>query len=76
MREVLTAHDNVLVSFVEALLREAHVDFVVLDRHLATTQLLAGSVPQRVMVHPAQWQRARDILRDAGLAEHLADEDP
>ncbi len=76
MRLVLMAHDVVLVSFVEALLRDAHVDFVVLDRHLATTQLLTGSVPQRVMVHPGQWHRARGILQDAGLAEHLVEDQP
>lgn len=74
MREVLLAHDSVLVSYVEALLREARIEFAVLDRHLATTHLLTGSVPQRVMVHPAQWHRARDILQSAGLGEHLVDD--
>lgn len=70
------AHDAVLVSFVEALLRDARVDFTVLDRNLAATHLFTGLLPQRVMVPPEQWQRAYRILHDAGLAEHLVSEQP
>lgn len=76
MREVLLAQDAVLLSFVEALLRDAGIGFTVLDRNLHATQLAPGWAPQRVMVETHQWHRAHELLRDAGLGAFLAKETP
>lgn len=75
MREVLLAQDEVLVSFVEALLTDAGVGFAVLDRNMHALQITPGA-PQRVMVAEEQWQRARQILHDAGLGPYLARAEP
>lgn len=74
MREVLMAQDNVLISFVEALLADAGIEFAILDRNLHSMQLAPGWAPQRVMVKEEQWAQARRILLDADLGAYLAKE--
>ncbi len=71
MREVLLAQDSVLISFVEALLRDAGIEFAVLDRNLHSMHIAPGWAPQRVMVKDEQWQRARQVLLDAELGAFL-----
>jgi hypothetical protein len=73
MREVLLAQDGVLVSYVEALLRDAGIEFAVLDRNLHSMQIVPGWMPHRVMVRADQSQRAQQILRDAGLQDYLTE---
>lgn len=76
MREVLLAQDSVLVSYVEALLRDAGIEFAVLDRNLHSMHLAPGWAPQRVMVDGADWERARRVLSDADLGAYLSKEKP
>lgn len=71
MREVLLAQDSVLISFVEALLRDAKIEFAVLDRNLHSMHLAPGWAPQRVMVKAEHWHRARKVLLDAELGAYL-----
>lgn len=71
MREVLLAQDSVLVTFVEALLRDAGVDFAVLDRNLHSMHIAPGWAPQRVMVAPEHFEKARRVLIDAELQAFL-----
>lgn len=72
MREVLLAQDSVLVSFVEALLRDAGIEFAVLDRNLHSMQLAPGWAPQRIMVDPEHYAQARRVLSDANLQAFLS----
>lgn len=72
MREVLLAQDSVLISFVEALLRDAGIEFAVLDRNLHSMHIAPGWAPQRVMVREEQWNRARQVLIDAELGAYLS----
>jgi hypothetical protein len=74
MREVLLAQDSVLVSYVEALLRDAGIEFTVLDRNLHSMHLAPGWAPQRVMVDAEHWQQARRVLLAAELGAYLTEE--
>jgi hypothetical protein len=74
MREVLLAQDSVLITFVEALLRDANIEFAVLDRNLHSMHIAPGWAPQRVMVNAEQWDRARQLLLDAELGPYLTKE--
>ncbi|MDO9382473.1 MAG: DUF2007 domain-containing protein [Hyphomicrobiaceae bacterium] len=74
MREVLLAQDSVLITFVEALLRDANIEFAVLDRNLHSMHIAPGWAPQRVMVNTEQWERARQVLLDAELGPYLTKE--
>lgn len=71
MREVLLAQDSVLISYVEALLRDAGIEFAVLDRNLHSMHIAPGWAPQRVMVPAEQWIQARRVLEGADLGRFL-----
>ncbi len=65
MKELTRTADPVLVSWLEARLREAGIDAVVFDE--LTSGIYGGAVDAiacRVMVAPAHWQRARTILAE------------
>ncbi|KAB2875405.1 MAG: DUF2007 domain-containing protein [Pseudorhodoplanes sp.] len=71
MREIVRTNDAVLISAVEALLRGAGIHHLVLDRNMSVIEGSLGILPRRVLVAEADERRARDLLRDAGLAHEL-----
>ena len=50
MEELLRTNDLVLISFVEALLREAGIDALVLDQNMSVIEGSLGVLPRRVLV--------------------------
>jgi len=73
MRELVLSADPVLVSYVEALLRDAGVQVAILDRAVNALPGAIGAPPQRIVVAEGSWQEARRILVDAGLREWLVE---
>lgn len=71
MEELLRTNDLVLISFVEALLRDAGIDPWVADQNMSVTEGYLGILQRRVMVPSASIERARLLLKDAGLGEEL-----
>lgn len=71
MRALVLTDDSVLVSYLEALLADAGIGVVVLDRNLSQLHGAVGRVPQRVMVPEEVWHRARMVLIDAGLGKWI-----
>ncbi len=74
MDEILRTNDPVLISFVEALLRDAVIPYHVAD---ANTSAVEGSIsifPRRVLVLRDDVPEVRRLLSDAGLASELARE--
>lgn len=69
MKRLVETNDPVLLSYVEALLRDAGLEPAVLDRHMSLLEGSIGVLPRRVMVADADWQRAADVLAAAGLDE-------
>ncbi len=67
MRELLKANDPVLLSYVEALLTEAGIDYAILDQNMSILEGSIGVLPRRVMVDEDQLGAARAILKDADL---------
>jgi hypothetical protein len=74
MRELIQTNDTVLISYVEALLRDAEIPATVADRNMSVIEGSLGILPRRVLVGNDDWDRARRILADAGLADTLRDE--
>ena len=72
MREVLRTNDPVLVSFVEALLREQDIAYLLLDSNMSILEGSIGILPRRIMVEAESLDQARRILGEAGLAEELS----
>lgn len=75
MRELIRTNDTVLLSYIEALLRDAGIEAMVADGNMSVIEGSLGILPRRVMVGSDDWQQARRILVDAGLGASLGAED-
>ncbi|MGE3066077.1 MAG: DUF2007 domain-containing protein [Hyphomicrobiaceae bacterium] len=75
MRDILKSNDAVVLSFAEAVLREAGISADIADRHMSIVEGSIGIFPRRLLVATEDVLRARRLLAEAGLAEWLADED-
>lgn len=73
MRELLRTNDAVLVSFVEALLRDATIAYHVADRNMSVIEGSIGAFQRRVLVAGERLDEARCLLSDAGLRAELGD---
>jgi len=71
MREILRTTDNVLLSFVESLLREAGLHFHIADRHISVVEGGISAFQCRVLVVDDDELPARRLLIDAGLRGEL-----
>jgi hypothetical protein len=67
MREILRTNNPVLLSFVEALLRDAGLEPVVADLNMSVLEGSIGILPRRILVGTEDWTRARRVLNEAGL---------
>ncbi len=67
MKELLRTNDPALLSFVEALLKEIDVNFLIADQHIAAVEGSIRAFQRRVLVVEDEFDRARAILVEAGL---------
>lgn len=74
MIELLRTNDAVLISFVEALLRDADIAFFVADQNMSVMEGSIGILLRRVMVSEDDMAEARTILRDAGIEGEMKPE--
>jgi len=68
MIELMRTNDAVLISFVEALLRDAGIVFFVADNNMSVLEGSLGILPRRIMVSDDSLDEARQLLADAGIA--------
>ena len=73
MIELLRTNDAVLISFVEALLRDAELNFFVADGNMSVVEGSLGILPRRVMVAEDDIEAARRLLADAGIAGEITE---
>jgi Putative prokaryotic signal transducing protein len=66
MRELLRTNDPVRLSFLEALLRDAGIESLVLDHHTSLVEGSIGAIPRRLMVSDKDFGHARSVLAAAG----------
>jgi hypothetical protein len=71
MDEIMRTNDIVLISFVEALLRDAGITPLVLDQNMSVIEGSLGILPRRILVPADRVEEARGILRDAGVGAEL-----
>ncbi len=71
MKELLRANDPALLSFVEALLKEAGVAYFVADAHMSVAEGSISAFQRRVLVDENDEATARQLLTDADLAGEL-----
>lgn len=71
MIELLRTNDLVLISAVEAMLKEEGIGYFVADQFMSSVEGSLGFLPRRIMVMKDEEARARQILTEAGLAAEL-----
>jgi hypothetical protein len=75
MRELLVSNDAVMMSFAQAVLREAGIDAFMADQHISIVEGSIGAFPRRLMVDSDVLPTARRLLDEAGLGEWLVHDD-
>jgi hypothetical protein len=71
MVELLRSNDPVVLSFADAVLRDADVPHQVVDQDLGRIEGSIGAIQARVLVADDRLEDARRVLTDAGLADQL-----
>ena len=72
MIELLRSNDPVLLSFVDALLKEAGVEHALVDQNMSIMEGSIGILPRRMLVARNSHENARRILIEAGLERELS----
>jgi hypothetical protein len=73
MIELMRTNDPVLISFVEALLRDAKLSFFIADQNMSVIEGSLGVLPRRVMIAQDDADTAIRLLRDAGIGDEIKD---
>jgi hypothetical protein len=71
--ELVRTNDLVLISLIETLLSQAGVAFFVADQHMSAVEGSLGFLPRRIMIASNEEERARRLMREAGLSGELRD---
>lgn len=71
MRELVRTNDAVLLSYIEALLKDSGIRHLVLDTNMSILDGSIGILPRRVVIEEGGYARAVEILRDAGLGDEI-----
>jgi len=71
MKELLRTNDLVLISFVETLLKEADISYLLADQGISAVEGSLGIFGRRLLVPEDEAAEARALLRDAGLGAEL-----
>jgi len=71
MLEVLRSNDFVIISFAQAVLRSAGIDYFLADLHVSAVEGSIGAFPRRLQVAAEDKAQARRVLGEAGLQAWL-----
>ena len=71
MIELIRTNDVVIISFVEALIRDAGIGCMVADQNMSVLDGSLGILPRRILVEKDRADEARRILTDAGIAHEM-----
>ncbi len=73
MGTILRSNDPVLISFARALLKDAGITVWDADSIPSATELGLYFFPIRLVVSDGEAEKARQVLKEAGLGENLVD---
>ena len=66
MKELLRTNNPVRLSWLQALLQDAGIEWLVLDHHTSLVEGNIGAIPRRLMVADRDYHRARTLLAQTG----------
>lgn len=75
MKELLRSNDPVLLSYVDALLKEAEIPHEIADFHMSIVDGSIGALPRRVLVGDDDLSEAREILQAANIDCPMSDDE-
>jgi hypothetical protein len=69
----------VLLSYIEAMLKDVEVTYIVADAHISIMEGSIGALPRRILVDDDDWETAKEVLQAAEntrkAAGNVADDD-
>ena len=71
MKDLLRTNNPALISFVESLLKGLDIRYFVADQAVSSAEGSIGMFPRRILVAPEHFDKARELLIDAGLKNEL-----
>ncbi len=71
MEELIRTNDLVTISFVEALLKDADIGYLIADQAMSALEGMVGAFPRRILIDADESVRARRLIVDAGLGAEL-----
>ncbi len=71
MKELMATNNLVTISYVESLLNDADIDFLILDQNMSILEGSLGIIPKRIMVTDGALLAAKQLLNDAGLEKEI-----
>ena len=71
MEEIIRTNDLVLISFIESLLREVGIEYLVADQNMSVIEGSLGILPRRILVEADRADEARSLLVEAGVGDEL-----
>jgi len=74
VRELLRTNDQVLLSFVQALLRDAGITALLADSNMSIMEGSIGMLPRRLLVAEEHIAAARQVLQDADLGQWVKED--
>jgi hypothetical protein len=75
VRELVRTTDAVLISAIEALLKGAQIDHMVVDQNMSIMEGSIGIFPRRILVGENEFDAARALLEQAGFAHEIRRDD-
>jgi hypothetical protein len=66
MHILVKSNNSIRLGFLQALLRDAGIESVLLDQHISAVEGGIGAFPRRLAVRDEDAAEARRILREAG----------
>ena len=71
MRELIRTNDAVLLNYIEALLRDQQIIYMVADTNMSIMDGSIGILPRRILVEDDSHSQALRLLREAGLEKEF-----
>jgi hypothetical protein len=71
MIELLRTNNLIALSYAQSVLAEAGIPSFLLDAHMSTIEGSLGVLPRRLMVSKEHADKAKSLLRSAGLEQEL-----
>ena len=71
MRELVRTNNLVVISAIEALLKGADIAHMIVDQNMSVMEGSIGIFPRRILVDEDEFDAARRLLEEAGLAAEL-----